>query len=176
MGNGVECANANAALFLVYVWAINNLSLLKIEKRLITLSESRFSSRVSKRASASEYLPASTNSSICSAHGLIVNLHRELPSFAAAALSTGVVRAYSGDFADGEDVNNRMVAFCSAVGSETLNGKGTVWQTWREREDLIWITDVGFNTGWVWAIVALAGDSTGWACVGRVPAGKTEKR
>lgn len=71
---------------------------------------------VSRRAKASEYCPAPTNSSIWASHDFILNCQIVLPSVAAAALSVGVVTRKSGDLAEADGVSNRTVAF--VVGGE----------------------------------------------------------
>jgi hypothetical protein len=74
---------------------------------------------MSKRARASEYWPAATNSSICSAHGLMLSLHIELPSDAAAERSIGVVTKNNCDMAE-EEVSSLMVEFVGGVSEDAV--------------------------------------------------------
>ena len=98
----------------------------------------------------------------------------ELPSFAAATLSIGVVITKRGALAEADGVMSRRSAFCVALTSDTSNGNGRVWATCRDSEDRIWITAVVLKEGCACPLV-LVGESVTVDGVGTVPAGNTEK-
>ena len=79
---------------------------------------------LSKRLNASEYLPVSTNSSICSSQDLILNIHTELPSLASFALSVGVENRKRGDLEGGVGESSRSVKVLTAADESgaLLNG------------------------------------------------------
>ena len=67
----------------------------------------------------------------------------ELPSAAAIERSVGVVIKYNGDFAEGDGVRRRSVAFAVGV-TETVewNGYGNVCTGRNERDEWTWMTGV----------------------------------
>ena len=117
----------------------------------LTLSGSRASSIISRRARASEYDPSRTSSSTCSLHGFIRNCQIRLPSAAACVRSVGVVKRKRGDLAEIDEVKRRMVELADGGGAVRtdvedeggeVNGKGSVWTGRKESEERICTTEV----------------------------------
>lgn len=139
-----------------------------------TLSDRTASSIVSNSFMASSYEPSAINSSTCSPQPFILNLHTELPSFAATVLSAGVLITNKGDFAFGDAVSSRKVCVVeeevvtSEDDAEGSKGKESVCEGWREIEERIWRTGDGENGTVGEEDVALVIEE-----VGMVPAGSS---